>query len=144
MILDLNHCASDVPLGRVVAHLVLHQHSLPDGQLGEDAAVMVQLLHVGDSSLGQSLLPVLPQHHPLWPWLVSHLRGREEISQIPAKNHLSWTQLSVPVWSVPICHQSLEESVIGEAAISVGILSDESLHAFDPELCPLVALSKGD
>lgn len=144
MILDLNNHTRDVPLGGVVTHLVLHQHRLTYGQPGEDAAVLVQLLHVGDGSLGQRPLPVLPQHHPLRSWLVSHLRGREKVSQISAKYHLRWTQLSVPVWSVPIGHQGLEKPVICEATVPVGVLSDESLHTLDPELCPLVALSKGN
>ena len=143
MILDLNNHARDVPLGGVVTHLVLHQHCLTHGQPGEDAAVLVQLLHVGDGSLGKRPLPVLPQHHPLRPWLVSHLRGREKVSQISAKDHLSWTQLSVPVWSVPISHQGLEKPVICEATVPVCVLSDESLHTLDPELCPAVGVGEG-
>ena len=77
MILDLHNDTSDVPLGGVVADLILDNHCVTQRQLGEDTAVLVKLLHVGHGPLGQRLLPVLPEGDPLRLGLVPGLRGKE-------------------------------------------------------------------
>ena len=144
MLTNLHHDPINIPLGGMVTDLILDKHRVPNSKLRQNPAVPVQLLHITNGPLGQGLLPVLPQHNPLGLGLVPGLGGREKVSQVSAENNLGWAQLSVPIWSVAIGHQSLQELVIGQAAIPVCVLAYEPLHALDTELRPLVALGKGD
>ncbi len=143
MLLDLHHYASDVPPGGVIADLILDQHRITQYQLGQDTAVHVQLLHVADGPLGQRLLPVLPEHDPLRLGLVSGLRRGQEVPQISTKDNLCWTLACVTVWGIPVCHKSLEKLVIGQTAVIGGVLPDQPLYTFYPQLSPLVALGEG-
>ena len=89
--LILDHGPRDVPLGRVVANLVLDQHTVSYRQPQQSLGVLAEALHVGDGALGQCLLPVLVQHDPLGVRLVAVMgAGRKSLR---ARPKMTWAGL---------------------------------------------------
>ena len=116
MWLVLQYHTGFVPLGWVIASLVLDHHRSSHFQHFQVFSSLAPFLVVSLPLECQGSLPVLLRDDPVLGWLILVWEAGDEVSHCPAEHHLRRGSPTVLHWSIPELHHSSHEPVSVQGA----------------------------